>query len=141
MSGKNTPALPRVFLRALAAWAVCAAALLLCASALFAAGVGDMSSMGYISSLISFISAICAGICIKAVRGRGVWKGALFGAALCALLLLTGFIAGGGLDGSAALSAASFTLAGSLVGSVLPAGQGRGKKRAGTGRSFHKRRP
>ncbi|MBQ7473640.1 MAG: hypothetical protein IJS79_04760 [Oscillospiraceae bacterium] len=118
-----------VLIRALIAWAVCAFALLACASVLYAAEGTNLSTMGYASSIISFLAAAAFG----AAAGRGKGKGAFAiglgaGILLTGALLLIGFMAGGRLNGSAVLSTSSFTVAGSLLGAVLFA-KGRRKRR------------
>ena len=107
--------------RALAAWAVCAVALLLSASVLYASDTASLSSLGYASSLISFLSAIGAGAAASGPKEGRAFRGLLTGLLLSALLLLTGFLVRGRLEGSAVLSIVSFTLTGCLLGSLLPA--------------------
>ncbi len=107
--------------RAFAAWAVCAAALLLCGTVLYASDGAALSSLGYVSSLISFLSAAGAGAAAAAAQKEGrIIKGLLCALCLSAILLLTGFLIGGRLDGSAVLSVLSFTLTGCVLGSMLP---------------------
>ena len=140
MSGKTKTGLPGAFLRGMAAWVISAAALLLCASVLLASGAGDMSTMGYVSSLISFVSAVCAALCFKAAAGEGIIKSAVFCFILISLLLLTGFLISGSLDGSSVLSAASFTLAGGLLGALLPRKNAGKRTKPSLSKGFHKRR-
>ena len=112
--------------RAVCAWAVCAAALLLCGTVLFASDLSSLSALGYASSAISFFAALGAGTAAASdCRERRLLMGFITAACLCALLLLIGFLIQGSFKGSAALSVASFTLAGCLLGAILP----RGKKR------------
>ena len=107
--------------RALAAWAVCAAALLLSGTALYSADGAALSSLGYTGSLISFLASVGAGAAASSAQREGrIRRGLLSSLCLAALLLLSGFLIGGRLDGSAVLSVASFTLAGCLLGSLLP---------------------
>lgn len=108
--------------RALAAWAVCAAALLLSGAVLYASDTAALSSLGYASSCISFLAAMGAGAAATSQgKERRIAKGLLAALSLSALLLLTGFLIGGRLEGSAVLSLLSFTLSGCLLGAVLSA--------------------
>ena len=108
--------------RAFAAWAICAAALLLSGAVLFASDGASLSSLGYASSLISFLSAVVAGAVSAAPQKEGRLLRALLSAlCLSLILLLTGFLIKGRLDGSAVLSVVSFTLTGCALGSMLPA--------------------
>lgn len=107
--------------RAFAAWAVCAAALLLCGTVLYASDGAALSSLGYASSLISFLAAVGAGAAAaSAGKERRLLRGLLSAACLSAVLMLTGFLIKGKLDGSAVLSVLSFTLTGCVLGSMLP---------------------
>ena len=110
--------------RAAAAWAVCAAALLLCGAVLYASDTASLSSLGYASSLISFLAAVGAGVASATAQKEGrIPKGLLSALCLCVLLLLTGFLIKGRLEKSAVLSVLSFTLTGCLLGSLLPIGK------------------
>lgn len=123
--------------RAVCAWTVCAAALLLSAAVLFASDLSSLSALGYASSSISFLAALGAGAAaVSGRRDRRLLTGFITAACLSALLLLIGFLIRGSLSGSAALSVASFTLAGCLLGAILP----RGRKRKGRIRSAGGRR-
>ena len=107
--------------RAFAAWSVCAAALLLCGAVLYASDGAGLSSLGYASSLISFLAAVGAGAAAaSAGKERRLLRGLLSAACLSAVLMLTGFLIKGKLDGSAVLSVLSFTLTGCVLGSMLP---------------------
>ena len=108
-------------LRAFAAWTVCAAALLLCGSVLYASDGAALSSLGYASSLISFLAAVGAGAAAASFeKEKRLARGLIAAMCLCAILLLTGFLIRGKLDGSAVLSVLSFTLTGCVLGSLLP---------------------
>ncbi len=135
LSDKGKKSIDLSFLpRAFAAWAVCAAALLLCGAVLFASDAASLSSLGYASSLISFAAAVGAGAAAVSVqKERRLLIGLLSAFSLAALLLLTGFLIKGKLDGSAVLSVLSFTLTGCVLGAMLPA---RRKKHV----HFHKKR-
>ena len=123
--------------RAVSAWAVCAAALLLAGAVLFAANLSSLSALGYASSAISFLAALGAGAAAASGRREGrLLTGFITAACLIAPLLLTGFLIRGSISGSAALSVASFTLAGCLLGALLP----RGRKRKGRARPGGRRK-
>lgn len=113
--------------RSIAAWAVCAASLLLCGAVLYASNAAALSSLGYASSLISFLSAVGAGAAVSQQKDGRIIKGLITALCLSTLLLLTGFLILGSLDKSAVLSVVSFTLTGCLLGAMLPAKR---KKRA-----------
>ncbi len=119
--------------RALATWAVCAAALLLSGAVLYASDAAALSSLGYASSLISFLSAVGAGAAAVLPQKEGrIVKGLVSAVCLSGLLLLTGFLIRGKLDGSAVLSVLSFTFTGSVLGAMLPLNRKKRKRfRAG----------
>jgi len=119
-----------IFLRAFCLWGICALALLICAAVLYAAEGTNLSSMGYASSVISFLSAVAAGTAVRREKGKStILLGLTVGAFLTGLLLLIGFMIAGKLNGSAVLSTVSFTVAGCLLGAILPFGRMRKKKR------------
>lgn len=107
-------------LRALIAFLICAAALLLSAAVLYASGAASLSTLGYASSAVSFFSGVGAGAAAALGRKKGRFLiGFTAGLALSALLLLIGFLIKGALNGSSVLSVVSFTLSGCIVGSML----------------------
>ena len=111
-----------LFARTLAAWSVCAFALLGCASALYAADGTNLSTMGYASSIISFLAAAAAGIAAGSRnRKRRFLTGLISAFFLIALFLLIGFLIKGKLNGSAVLSMCSFTITGCMLGALIPA--------------------
>ena len=113
--------------RALGAWLLCAAALLLCAAVLFASNAAPLSRLGYASSAISFFAAL--GAVLAACYGRREGRlltGLLTACCLITLLLLLGFLIRGRVDGSAVLSVAGFTLTGCMLGSLLSTGRRKG---------------
>ena len=121
-----------LFARALAAWGVCAFALLACASILYAKDGTKLSTMGYESSIISFLAAVAAGGAAGLKQRKHRLLTGLFCAFfLTACLLLIGFLIKGRLNGSAVLSMCSFTLAGCLLGAILPARRKRGAGKRG----------
>jgi hypothetical protein len=120
--------------RALCAWLICAAALLLCAAVLFASNAAPISKLGCGSSVVSFFAALGAGAAACAGRKEGRFlTGLLTSCALIALLLLTGFLIRGRLQSDALLSVLSFTPTGCMLGALL------GAKRRKRGRVRPKR--
>lgn len=126
--GKTGAGEARLILSALLAWAAAALALL-CAAAfiLTKVRVGE-GAMGYISSALSFLTAVCAGAAV----GRGGSGGAIYPALLTAAVLTTalltiGFIVeGASIEAAGVLSVVSFTFTGCAFGAVLFGG---GRKR------------
>ena len=115
--------------RALIAWMICASALLLSGSVLYAADGAALSTLGYASSLISFLAAVGAGAAaVSAQKEAQLLKGLVSGLCLTAMLLLTGFLIRGRLQGSAVLSTVSFTLSGCLLGAMLPVRRRKGQR-------------
>lgn len=115
----------RIILSALAAWAVSAILLLCIASfVLSKLSVGE-GAMGYVSSAISFLTAVCAGLSVGRRRSGGVVYPALItGAVLVTALLTIGFIVeGADIEASGVLSVVSFSFAGCLFGAVLFGGK------------------
>ena len=107
--------------RALCAWLICAAALLLCAAVLFASNAAPLSRMGYGSSIVSFFAALGAGLAAAfGRRDRRLPIALLTAGLLVALLLLTGFLIRGRVEPDAVLSVVSFTLTGCVIGALLP---------------------
>jgi len=121
----------RTILSALAAWAL-SALVLLCLSALLLGrvNVGE-GAMGYLSSALSFLTAVCAGIAVGKGRTVGVVYMALLTAAVLVTALLTvGFmVEGAAIEASGVLSVVSFSFAGCLFGAVLFSGKKRKKSR------------
>lgn len=108
-------------IRAVGVWCFCSLALLGCAAVLYASDGAKLSTMGYASSCISFLSAVAAGCAAGLKQGRKrLLVGLITGIILTALFLLAGFLAAGKLDGSAVLSMTSFTLSGCLIGALIP---------------------
>ena len=121
---------PSFLIRAVIVWIICTFALLCSAAVLFAGDGVNLSRLGYASSVISFFSALAAGCAAGMKQGRRRFRiGCVTGLCLSAFLLLIGFLAAGRLDGSAVLSAASFTLSGCMVGALIPLKQGKRRKR------------
>ena len=113
--------------RALCAWLICAAALLLCAAVLYASNAAALSKLGYGSSVISFFAALGAGLAASfGRRDSRLPIGLLTAVCLTALLLLTGFLIRGRLESGAVLSVVSFTVSGCLLGALLHTRKRRG---------------
>ena len=89
-------------------------------------------TVGYISSALSFGTAVAAGGRAAHVRGRGaVYTGLASGVVIITLALTLGFIiAGQEISADGVLSVVTFTLSGALVGSVFFAGRGQNEKKA-----------
>ena len=124
---------PRSLLRALAAWGICATALLFCGAALFSSRISSLSLLGAASSIISFLCAVGAGTAaVLRQREHKLLTGLLTALFLSILLLLTGFLAGGRPERDAVISVLGFTISGCLVGALLPQqARKRGKVRFG----------
>lgn len=119
----------RILLMAMAAWSV-SALILLCIGAMILSRVGiGESAIGYVSSALSFLTAVSAGVVIGRAKPDGViYPALLTGAVLTTCLLTIGFIAEGSrLEASGVLSVVSFTFAGCLAGAVLFTGRGHKK--------------
>ena len=107
-------------LSAFAAWGLSAALLLLISSIILSELGCSEQSIGYASSLISFLSAFAAGIAASRKRKNGLLYTSLLTATVLVTALLTlGFIINGSkIEPSAILSIISFTFAGCVAGVV-----------------------
>lgn len=117
----------RLILSALLVWSVSALALLcVTAFALTKLSAGE-GAMGYISSALSFLTAVCAGASVGKHSGGGVIYPALLTAAVLTTALLTiGFIVeGSAIEAAGVLSVVSFTFTGCAFGAVLFGGKKR----------------
>lgn len=130
----------RALLLAFAGWAAAAALLLPPAAfAVWKLGVGS-AQIGYLSSALSFLAAVCAGVC-AARAGRRTLLSALSGALLLTAALITaGVLIAGAPEPSAVLSIASFTLAGFLVGNLVLPGGKTGRRGRAAGRKRREKR-
>ena len=111
----------RFLIHALTAWGLSAIVGLLVASLLVQrAGIG-MGGVGYVSSAVSFITALFAGAAaIHSRKQGGLYVGLLTAAAITTILLTIGFLIDGSeLESSGVLSVVTFTFSGCLVGSVF----------------------
>lgn len=120
----------RFLLRALLVWVLAAVVLLPAAAALVSRTEMGTEAIGYVSSAISFLTAVCAGAAAARGRKGGVlYAGLLTAAAVTILLLTIGFlIEGAAMEASGVLSVVTFTFAGCLVGSVFFIGRSARKK-------------
>lgn len=119
----------RAVVRAAACWLFCSLLLLFIGSALYSFGNLPLSSLGYASSVISFLASAAAGA--KAVSNAKGWRlPTVLGSALtiCLLSLLTGFLIQGKISRDALLSLLCFTVAGTAVGACLPIRNHRGHR-------------
>lgn len=108
-------------LSAVTAWFIAAVfALLLASFILNRIDIGN-ACIGYVSSAISFVAAIFAGIAAGRVRKTGALYTAAVSAAVIVTALLTiGFIVeGAGIEADGVISVVSFTFAGCLAGAVF----------------------
>ena len=111
-------------------WLVSAVILLMVSAGLLAKGIIPYDAIGYLSSVISFLTAMFAGLGLS--RGGRPRALAMISGAFCLVILLltAGYIISRGqLSSSGIMSAASFTLAGFLSGAFLPGNRKRGKRR------------
>ena len=108
-------------LSAVFTWVLSAVLLLLIASIVMNEIGCNEQSIGYVSSLISFVAALSAGIAAARKRKNGVLYTALLTASVLVTALLTlGFIINGSdIEPSAILSIISFTFTGCLAGVVF----------------------
>ena len=126
----------RSLLRAGLVWL--AAAVILCflaACVIRERGVSS-AALGYVSSAISFLCALCAGAAGSGGERR-LASGLLCAVLLSLALLTAGFLIGGkGMEPSGVLSVLSFTFAGSVTGALLFGGRKTETKRS----SFRKKK-
>lgn len=111
--------------KALLGWLVSAVILLLIAAGIVSKSKISSASIGYVSSALSFLTALTAGIVAgRTRRGGALYAGLLTAAALVICLLTAGFLAKGqDMEPSGILSVVSFTFAGCLFGSVFFSGR------------------
>ena len=118
-------------LHAVFAWIISAMTFLLLASILLNMFKAGERSLAYVSSAISFLSAVCAGLAaVKQRMGGGLPCVLISAAAITTALLTVGFmIKGNQLDPSAVLSVISFTFAGCIAGAMVKGGHKKGRKK------------
>lgn len=119
------------------AWGISAVVLLpLAALICYKAGVSE-GAIGYISSALSFATAVAAGAVAARKSGGGILAGALTAVIIIIMLLTVGFIVKGAeLSSGGVLSVVSFTLAGCVFGAFFFSGK---KERAKKSRFNFKR--
>ena len=105
---------------AVLAWLLSAALCLLLSALLLEKGLLPFRAVGYLSSALSFLTALMAGRTM-AKRGNGSFFAALSVSVCLVILLLTlGFlVSSGGLAPAGILSVSTFTIAGFLFGNLL----------------------
>ena len=136
MLRKGNVAVPpglRMLGTALLRWGLAASALLVLASLVLAGSGTGSELLGYVSSAISFLAAVCAGTAVER-NEKGVFpKAVLTAGALIVALLTVGVLIGrSGVDASGVLSVVTFTISGVLLGAALAgAGRMRGGRRQG----------
>lgn len=84
-------------------------------------------ALGYMSSVLCFVSAASAGAAAERCRGGGaLYIGVIMGCIILSILILLGYIAdSSNLDTGGIISITTFTLTGAVFGSVF---LGRGKR-------------
>ena len=119
--------LPKAFL----VWCLTSLVLLVLSSILLNELGCTERSLGYVSSAISFLSALAAGIVAASKRKSGTIYTALITAVALIIFLLTiGFlIDGGGIEASAVMSIVSFSFCGAIVGVICFPAKGQKRKR------------
>lgn len=120
-------------LSALAGWFISAPALIVLAAIIVNRAQMGSRSIGYASSVLSFLCAAAAGIAAGRTRKAGkLYTAAVSAAVITTLLLTVGFLIDGtDLDASGVLSVVSFTFAGCLTGCVCFSGKGSKRRRGG----------
>ena len=108
-------------LSAVFVWLMSALLLLIISSIILNEAGCSEKSLGYVSSLISFLSALAAGIAAGRKRKAGTLYTALLTASVLVTALLTiGFlISGPSIEPSAVMSLISFSFTGCMVGVVF----------------------
>jgi hypothetical protein len=126
----------RQLLRALLAWSLTALILLLLSALILSRTGTGSSSLGYLSSALSFLAALAAGLSAGGRKGNGFFLPALLTAGFLVLILLTAGSLLGSLNPSGVLSVVSFSFAGVFFGALLA----RGKHGRSAGRPFRGKR-
>lgn len=111
--------------KALLGWVISAAVLLLLAAGIISKSTFSSASLGYVSSALSFLTALTAGaVAGRTRKGGALYAGLLTAAVLVICLLTAGFLAKGqDMEPSGILSVVSFSFAGCLFGSVFFSGK------------------
>ena len=107
----------------------CALILLLMASIAYSAGALPLTTLGYASSAISFISAAALGFAVACrQKEKRLLYALICDAVMLLLCLAAGFLVGGKLNKSALLSVVCFTIAGTLTGCMIPVHRKKAKR-------------
>ena len=127
-NGKTGAGEARTILSAMLVWAVSALVLLsVTALALTKLSAGE-GAIGYISSALSFLTAVCAGASVGRRSSGAIYPALLTAAVLTTALLTIGFIVeGASIQAAGVLSVVSFTFTGCAFGAVLFGGRRRKK--------------
>ena len=122
---------PSFLLSAFFAWIISAMILLIISSIILNEMGCSEKSLGYVSSAISFITAVTAGISAGRKRKAGsVYTALLTATALVTTLLTIGFLVeGSAIEPSAVMSVISFSFTGCMLGAVFFAVPTQKKKR------------
>jgi len=114
----------RFLLHSIVAWGISGLIFLCIASLLMLkSGLGE-NAVGYINSVLSFLTAVAAGAAAgKSYRGGAVYAALLAAAVIVTALLTVGFIVEGtAIESAGVISVVSFSFAGCLFGSVFLSG-------------------
>lgn len=111
----------KFLVEAIKAWVISSLILLLIASAFISCFDIEYGLLGYISSVLSFLAALCAGVKVtKGGKSGDIYAALVSAAAITTILLTIGFLIDGkNLPASGVLSVVSFTFSGCAVGAVL----------------------
>ena len=109
-------------LSAFAVWLISAFSLLVVSSVILNEVGCSEQTLGYVSSAISFVSALSAGIAAARKRKSGkIYTALLTASVLVTSFLTLGFlIKGAEIEPSAIMSIISFTFSGCMVGAIFP---------------------
>ena len=112
------------------AWGISAVVLLPIMSVIcLKAGISE-GAIGYVSSALSFVTAVAAGAVAARKSGGGILAGALTAVIIIIMLLTVGFIVKGAeLSSGGVLSVVSFTLTGCVFGAFFLSGKKEGAKK------------
>lgn len=114
----------RFLLAAFTAWLASSVVLLAIASACVSlSGMGE-EGLGYINSVLSFLTALAAGAAAIRARKRGcVYTGLVTGVTITIIALTLGYIISGrNIEPDGVLNVAAFSISGALFGSVFFSG-------------------
>lgn len=111
----------RFVLNAVVTWCISVLLLVVIASLIATLSGISLNAVAYISSALSFISALVAGMRAMRERGKGaIITGAVVGVTITILALTLGFIIDAAkIQADGILSVVTFTIAGAVTGSVF----------------------